>query len=138
MAKHKKAKGKKDWDEDYEEPATKKSKPAKKEHKKTKKGHKKSGRTSASLAAGVHRASKGEVIKFLKANRSKVKLCGSKKTGFRVLYRKTKTNLPLVTKVGPIWGSIKNKVYAFKTKKAAGGYGILIRGSNYVAKLKGK
>ena len=136
MAKHKKSK-RADFDEDYEEPATKKSKPAKKGHKKAHKGHKKS-RSSASLAAGVHRASKGEVIKFLKANRSKVKLCGTKKTGFRVLYRKTKTNLPIVTKVGPIWGSIKNKVYAFKTRKAAGGYGILIRGANYVAKLKGK
>jgi len=135
MAKHKKSK-RDDFDEDYEEPATKKSKPAKKGHK-ARKGHKKS-RSSASLAAGVHRASKGEVIKFLKANRSKVKLCGTKKTGFRVLYRKTKTNLPIVTKVGPIWGSIKNKVYAFKTRKAAGGYGILIRGANYVAKLKGK
>jgi len=126
----KKGKGSKkdDWDEDYEAPAKKSG--GKRKGKKG--GRKRSGKKSAKLHAWRPK-SPGQVISVLKKNRG-LKLVGTPKAGYRIMLRKTDTNLPIST-VKAAWKHIKGKVYLAKMKKAAGGVGVIIRGTGYLKKI---
>jgi hypothetical protein len=143
MVKHKKAKKRTDWEEDEDaEPV--KSKPAKhakkagkkihKKHGGRKRGHKKGSVTKAFLASGTKKAPGPKLVtKILRKH--KLVIIGNKKWGYKIVYRATKHPKELeVDNVAKIWSQIKSQTYI--TKRKHGGYGVYIRGKNYVSKLK--